>query len=141
MLAETLHSPAQLLARGLSARPASENSPNALWWIGERALEPALESFVSEPFRLILGGDFEEWINPCLNRPFMQKVAAKGVYRADASEFQLLKRMDQPVALLRRRQGSRLFNLAPQAKLHLTGRFLSEGDRHDPVERTAAGTD
>jgi hypothetical protein len=90
---------------------------------------------------LILGGDFEEWINPCLNGPFLQKVAAKGVYRADASEFQLLKRMDQPVALLRRRQGSRLFNLAPQAKLRLTGRFLSEGDRHDPVERTAAGAD
>ena len=141
VLAETLHSAAQFLSRGLSARSASENSPNALWRIGERALEPALESFVSERFSLILGGDLEERIDPCLNRPLMQKVAAEGVYRADAGEFQLLKRADQPVALLRRRQGSRLFDLAPQAKLHLAGRFLGEGDRHDPVERTAAGAD
>ena len=71
----------------------------------------------------------------------MQKVAAKGVYRADTSEFQMLERALQPVALLGCRPGSGLFNLAPKAKLHLAGRFLSEGHCNDPVERATAGAD
>jgi hypothetical protein len=76
----------------LHAGSASENPANALRRIGERALEPALERFVSKGFGRLLGGDFEERVNSCLDRSFMQKVAAEGVYRADTSEFQVLER-------------------------------------------------
>ena len=76
--------------------------------------------------------DFEERVNSCLDRSFMQKVAAEGVYRADTSEFQVLERALQPVALLGCRPGSGLFNLTSEAKLHLAGRFFGEGHRHEP---------
>ena len=141
MLAEILHSTAQLLARGLPARSASENPSDALRRIGERTLEPVFESFFSKRLGLILGGDFEERVNPCLDRSFMQKVAAEGVNRPDTSEFQLLESTVQPVALLGCSQGSRLFDLAPQAKLHLSGRLFCEGDRHDSIEGAGAGAD
>ena len=141
VFAEALHSTAQLLPGGLHARSASENPSNTLRWIGERALEPGLEGFVSKGFGCLLGGDFKQGVNPCLDRSFVQKVAAEGVYRADASELQVLERALQPVALLGCRARSSLFDLAPQAKLHLTGSFLSEGDGHNPVERAAAGAD
>ena len=136
-----LHGAAQLLARGLPARSASENASNALRRIGENPLEPALEGFVGKRFGLLLGGNFEERVNPCLDRSLVQKVAAEGVNRADTSEFQLLERAVEPVALLGCRPGSRLLDLAPQAKLHLAGRLLGEGDRDDPVERAGAGAD
>ena len=104
-------------------------------------LEPALESFVGKRLGLLLGGDLEERIDPCLDRPLVQKVAAEGVDRADAGELQFLERAVQPVALLGRCLGSCLLDLAAQAKLHLAGRFLGEGDRDDPVERAGAGAD
>jgi hypothetical protein len=88
---EALHRSAQLLSRGLHARSASENPSNALRRIGESALEPALESFVGERFSFFLGGGFEERVNPRLDQPFVQKVAAEGVYCADTSEFKLLE--------------------------------------------------
>ena len=92
MLAEALHGVAHLLPRELHAGSASENPANAFRRIGERALEPTLEGFVSKGFGCLLGGDFKQGVNPCLDRSFVQKVAAEGVYRADTSEFQVLER-------------------------------------------------
>ena len=71
----------------------------------------------------------------------MEKIAAKGVDRADTSELQLLERAVEPIAFLARRLRPGLFDLAAQAKLHFAGRFLGEGDRDDAIERSGAGAD
>ena len=107
VLAKTVHRAAQLLARGLPARSASEDAAYALRRIGQNPLEPALESFVRKRLGLFLGSNFEERVDPCLDRPLMEKVAAEGVDRADARELQFLERAVQPIALLGRRLRSR----------------------------------
>lgn len=141
MLAKRLHCISQLLAWGLSARSASQDTTHALGWIGKNCLKPIPESRIGDLISLLLRGDFEERIDSRLDRPLVEEISAKAVDRADTSELQLLERSVEPIAFLSRRFRPCFFDLAAQTKLHFAGCPFSEGDRDDAIERSRPGTD
>ena len=104
-------------------------------------LEPALESLVGKSLGLVLGSNLEQRIDPGLDRPLAEKIAAEGVDRADARELEFLERASSRSRCSRRCFRSGPLDLAAEAQLHLAGGLLGEGDRDDAVERADARAD
>src|SRR5262249_26608717 len=127
MLAQRLHRRSQELLRRIEARSPPQDAARALRRVREDTLQPALERLISQRRRLIVIEHLEDRIDSGLDGSLAEKVAAKGVDRADAGKFEFFQRPIEPRALLRRGVHSRPLDLEAQPQLHLAGRFFREG--------------
>ena len=71
------------------ARAATEDAADPFGRVGERLLEPAVEGAPEERAGDVLGRDLEERIDPRLDRPLAEEIAAEGVNRADPRLLEL----------------------------------------------------
>jgi hypothetical protein len=120
-----------------SAWSSTEHAPDALGWIGQGALEPAVEGSTLQALRLFLGRHLEAGIHSRLHGPLVQEVCAEGVDRSDAGQLELLEG-----ALEARALGAALgcespcgLDSAAQPQLHLSRGLLGERHRHHTLER------
>jgi hypothetical protein len=141
VLAQLVHGCAQLLSRYNPFGPAPQQAANALRRIGKDCLEPAIKCFVSKGLRLVFGNKLEEWVDPGLDWALVKKVPAKGVNRADARELEFLEGAIKSSALFRPSISTGCLDSTAKMELGLPGRFLSEGDGDDALERANAGAD
>jgi hypothetical protein len=130
----------QRVARASRVRPAwsaTEHAPDALGWIGEGALEPAVEGNALQALRLVLGRHLEARIHSRLHGPFVQEVCAERVDRSDAGQLELFEGALEARSLgtALRCEGSCRLDPAAQPQLHFARGLLGERHRHYTLER------
>ncbi len=88
--AELPRGAAQDRARAVASRLATAQNPaDGRFRIGQRRFEPSIEGASEQRAPLVLGGDLEQRIDACLDRPLVQQVGAKRMDRSDARLFEM----------------------------------------------------
>ena len=105
-------------------------------------VEPGLPGVFQHALAGDLGRDGEAGIEPGLERPLAQQVGGEGVDRGHGRALDVGRGGDEALAVhLVGGRLERALDLLAEAQLQLPGRLLRERDRHDAVERGAAGAD
>ncbi len=122
-----------------SRRFSPQRASQALGWVLESHLQPALERFGIQPLRFRLGQHPKLRIDARLHGPLAQQLGTEAVDRVDAGLFQPGKSIFEvpPCRRGRRHPVSCLLQARAQAQLELSRRLLRKGHRDQAVNRRA----